>query len=143
MRIQTWNVSELVPQDWIGFVDLVHVRLLYPRLGAGTISDSGKKASPVEVARKLKKMLSEFFDTLRFSRTTNRSYHEEPGGYLQWDECDLESRLLNYLALDNVGDILEAAKPLYSGICRAIGGDYLPWTAKLQKVSVETGLQDI
>jgi hypothetical protein len=67
----------------------------------------------------------------------------EPGGYFQWDEYDLETRLINHLEPGRNKDVLEAAKSLYSGICRAIGGDHPPWTAKLDHVFAKIGLQDI
>jgi hypothetical protein len=62
---------------------------------------------------------------------------------LQWDEYDLESRLINHLEPGLVEAALDSAAQLYSGICRAIGGDHLPWIAKLEDVFAKIGLQDI
>ena len=69
--------------------------------------------------------------------------YEEPGGYLQWGEYDLESRLMDHLLPNEADGVLEAAKQLYSGICRAVGGEDSPWTAKLQEVFAKIGLQEI
>lgn len=63
--------------------------------------------------------------------TTNGKCYQGPGGYLQWDGYDLESRLINHLQVDE------------TGIRRAIGGHLLPWTAKSADVFAEMGLQGI
>ncbi|KAJ5287689.1 hypothetical protein N7478_003375 [Penicillium angulare] len=60
IHMHTWNIFENVPDEFVGFFDIVHVRL---------ITVVVKNNDPRPILANLKKLL-------------------RPGGYLQWDEVD-------------------------------------------------------
>ncbi|KAJ5094156.1 hypothetical protein N7456_010017 [Penicillium angulare] len=60
IHMHTWNIFENVPDEFVGFFDIVHVRL---------ITVVVKNNDPRPILANLRKLL-------------------KPGGYLQWDEVD-------------------------------------------------------
>jgi hypothetical protein len=72
-----WNVFENVPDEFVGFFDIVHVRLIIVVV---------KNNDPGPILANLNKLLSMYASQL-YGYADN-PFHQGPGGYLQWDEVD-------------------------------------------------------
>jgi hypothetical protein len=80
MEVRKWDFFVLVPEEWIGAFDIVHVRPI--------VAAFRDMKQPKLILEMLVSMLSKVTSVSVSSKSSDIVPFQEPGGCLQWDEYE-------------------------------------------------------
>jgi hypothetical protein len=87
MHMHTWDIFKEPPQEFVGYFDVVHVRLI-----TVVIKNNDPRPVLANLTKLLSRLITRWLPYAMYLNVSNVvlffAISLEPGGYLQWDEVD-------------------------------------------------------